>query len=451
MDTIPLTGPRRRFAGRRALPGARENGLAVLAEALLSAEPSGNAVPEPPGASPSPAALEVAAPVAREADIPPAEPLRGVYVLVPAGIEPDERRRTALAVACRLAPPARPTAVFLFHDGLADAHILGEVACGRLGPQNYLASADTGHMIATLRSQCEQVGIILLDPPNGELERLGQVAQRAVFVARPDAESVVETYRELKVWRAAGAKSEAALFVVGTAGAGQAGRLHRRLRIAVRRFLGWDLAIQGYLASDATPAGPDRPEPLRVLSQAPAEEIWPWLLSPAAGDKVPRASAALVAPAPVAVAPDRPAAGAAVAGADVAAVFSLWSPATQHALLAVIESQVPSLVAGDLRQIFRVEVDEPDAPPLAAVRDDGALVAILLADRAAPLDTSAAETWLVRHRSLLARAYPSSRISPDAAPAAIVLAPLEPGPATDGIRRFLPVKAGGQRGIVFLP
>jgi hypothetical protein len=102
------------------------------------------------------------------------------------------------------------------------------------------------------------------------------------------------------------------------------------------------------------------------------------------------------------------------------------------------------------RLVVRVEVDEPDAPPLAAVRDDGALVAILIADGRRPADARAAEHWLAVHRALLARAYPSAGIRAEAAPAAVVLAPLEPAPA-DGVRRFLPVKVGGRQGVVLLP
>jgi hypothetical protein len=97
-----------------------------------------------------------------------------------------------------------------------------------------------------------------------------------------------------------------------------------------------------------------------------------------------------------------------------------------------------------------VEVDEPDAPLLAAVRDDGALVAILIADGRRPVDARAAEHWLAVHRALLARAYPSAGISWEAAPSAVVLAPLESA-AADGVRRFLPVKIGGRQGIVLLP
>jgi hypothetical protein len=67
------------------------------------------------------------------------------------------------------------------------------------------------------------------------------------------------------------------------------------------------------------------------------------------------------------------------------------------------------------------------------------------------VETRAAEEWLRVHRSLLVRAYPSAGISADAAPAAMVLAPLEVPTVTDGRRRFLPVQCGGRKGVVLLP
>jgi hypothetical protein len=58
---------------------------------------------------------------------------------------------------------------------------------------------------------------------------------------------------------------------------------------------------------------------------------------------------------------------------------------------------------------------------------------------------------MAAHRSLLARAYPCSGLRADAAPTAVVLAPLETPPGADGIRRFLTVRIGGHRGIVLMP
>jgi hypothetical protein len=118
--------------------------------------------------------------------------------------------------------------------------------------------------------------------------------------------------------------------------------------------------------------------------------------------------------------------------------------------VAAIEAQPPAALGKSLRQVLRVDVDEPGAPPLAAVRDDGTLVAILLAREGEPVDTRAGARWLTAHRRLLVRAYPSAGIREDAEPTAIVLARMEPPPA-DGTRRFLPIQLGGRRGIVLLP
>jgi len=138
------------------------------------------------------------------------------------------------------------------------------------------------------------------------------------------------------------------------------------------------------------------------------------------------------------------------APADVCPVFSVWQPADRAELLAAIEAQAPSLLAADLRVVFRVDVDEPGAPPLAAVRAEGALVAILVTAPGEAADTAAAERWLAVHRSLLARAYPSAGIAAEGGASAVVLAPLQ-SPPPDGLRRFLPIRMGGHRGVVLVP
>ena len=120
-------------------------------------------------------------------------------------------------------------------------------------------------------------------------------------------------------------------------------------------------------------------------------------------------------------------------------------------MVAAVREQGASLFGGSLRLAFEVDVDEPGAPPLAAVRDNGALVAILLPEPGETADTAAAERWLRVHASLLARAYPSSGIAAGSEASAVVLAPLETAPASDGVQRFVPVKLGGHRGVVLLP
>jgi hypothetical protein len=355
---------------------------------------------------------------------------------------------------------------------------------------------------------------VLLESSRGVPGDLAGRVQRTVFVARADAESVVETYRELKAWRARGPALPAALFVVGTDGAAEAGRLLGRLRRASREFLGCDLANQGFLTSDAAALAAEHPEPPRIQARVPIGEIWPRLLgadgdreAQPANDVLGRASASETsetAPAAHVQSPvaNRPiSAGDALAitrdshlllggaaqqkayprvsesivpataardgktgdcpgflggkpggaaGADVWSVFSPWRPEGREELVAAIEAQPPAMIEKSLRQVIRVDVDESDAPPLAAVRDDGALVAILLAPVGAAVDTRAAARWLTVHRRLLALAHPHAGIREGVEPSAIVLAPLEAPPAA-GVRRFLPIQLNGHRGIVLLP
>jgi len=473
MDRSGPTGPKRYFAGRREAPLPRQNPFDVLAETLLSPRVA-EASPPPP------APLEARE---RAARLDRAAAPDGLYVLVPAGIEPDDRRRTVLEVARHLALPNRPTAVFVFDGSQVDAHLFGEVAGGRLGPQNYLTAADIDRTIMDLMGQCAQVGIALVGEADGELKRLGPAVRQTIFVSRPDAESIVETYREMKAWRQSGARAEASLLVLGGEGDDEADRVHRRLRKTVRAFLGCDLAIQGYLASAASEPTGERPEPLSLFSQTPAAQIWARLLAatqgdlasaglPAAGTAaasscatgLPGATAGLSGRAvkcPGDVPPQdpgmRPAPAVQAAArrqerapADVCPVFSMWQPADRAELLAAIEAQAPSLLATDLRVVFRVDVDESGAPPLAAVRADGALVAILVTAPGEAADTAAAGRWLAVHRSLLARAYPSAGIAAEGEASAVVLVPLQ-SPPPDGLRRFLPVRMGGHRGVVILP
>ena len=464
--------------------------MAAIAEMLFSSSGGGAALAAPPAGAPEPAVPAAPAAVASlaphpasEAEdggfLPPAEvnPPQGLYVMVPAGIGLSDRRRTALAVAASLAPHGGTTAVFLLEGGAADAHVLGEPACGRLGREHYLDPADTGRAIRELLSQCDQVAVVPLEASSSMPRGLAGRVRRTVFVATADAESVVETYRELKAWRKRGLALPAALFVVGTDGAAETGRLVGRLRRASREFLGCDLANQGFLAPEAATLAADHPEPLRILNHAPLGEIWPRLLGDdgeksAAVDAVKYRDSHLFFGG---AAQERPYASVSestlpaadegegkiggcpsflgpvvAAGAEACSVFSPWRPEGSEALVAAIEAQPPAALGKSLRQLLRVDVDEPGAPPLAAVRDDGTLVAILLAREGEPVDTRAGARWLTAHRRLLVRAYPSAGIREDAEPTAIVLAQMEPPPA-DGTRRFLPIQLGGRRGIVLLP
>jgi hypothetical protein len=437
-EIVSAAGPRR-FTGSRApdpaAPGRR--GFDALCDVLLSPDDGRIAEHAPPPAAPPKA-------------------IRGLYVLAMAGVEPAARRQTALAVAHELAPRSAPAAVFLFENGRADAHLLGEPACGRLGPQSYLASADMGENAARLASRCDQVGLALLDSVTAVPADLAPAVRCAVFVATPGAESLVETYRELKTWFAAPlagrcASAGAALFVVGSDGGREVRWLHERLNKVARRFLDCDVAIQGFLAGASGAGLPT--EPLRLFAGAPSASVWSALAS--AVEREPFSSFPSNPQSALRHNSGRPELGRGAAirnpqSSSSAAVIGLWHPHDREALFAAVEAQVPALLGERCRLVLRVEVDEPDAPLLAAVRDDGALVAILIADGRRPADARAAEHWLAVHRPLLARAYPSAGISAEAAPSAVVLAPLEPA-AAEGVRRFLPVKVGGRQGIVLLP
>jgi hypothetical protein len=428
-------------------PGGRPEDMAAVADVLLSAPPA----QEAPAAAPREAPGE---PLLAPTALPPAAPLSapGLCVLIPTGLDGPDRRRTAIAVAQRLAPHGSATALFLFEHGQADAHILGEVGCGRLGPQSYLSAEGPARATTDLVIQCDHVVVIALDGACGALGRLGRVAARTVFVATSDAESLLETYRGLKSCRASAAELETSIFIVGANGPEEAGRLHRRLSRAARQCLGMEVAIEGFLPNlDAVSPRPDHPEPLRVLAQAPAEEIWLPLIA-AGKDRWIAPAAPLPAPAATEAPPAPAMAARPMAPADeICPAFMVWTPEDRATLLAAIERQGAAPLDASLRALFRTEVDEPGAPPLTAVGSDGALVAVLVARPGEPVDTRAACRWLTLHRHLIACAYPCAGIAEEAEPSAIVLAPLSAPAVADGLRRFLPVRMGGRQGIVMLP
>ena len=452
MEATDLTVRRRRFAGRRGAAGMEETEFAALANVLLSPRPA-----EPVPGSHEAEAVAAGPPAAGP---PAAGPLvgRGLYLMIPAGIDPDGRREAALTAARRLAPHRGPAAVFVFENGRVDAHLLGELACGRLGPENYLGAADTDRAVGDLVGLAEQIAVIVLDPATNDLRRLEGAACRTIFLAAPNAEGIVETYRTLKAWRLSGTPSEAAVLFVDSNGDRGADDLQQRLRRAAQRFLGRDVAVQRVASVGGDGSVTELPETVRILTQTPADQVWPRLLA-AAGCDVPADAVAVEgtlpppAAAPKAAAPEAvegPHAGPARAAA-VCPAFGLWEPTDRRELLSVVREQIPSFFGDSLAFAFEVDVDEPGAPPLAAVRDDGALVAVLVAQPGEAVDTQAAERWLRVHASLLARAYPSSRVRSEAKPSAVVLAPVEATAAGDGVRRFVPVTMGGHKGVVFLP
>ncbi len=450
IDAWRTAAPKRHFAGRTGAVPSRPEDLAALADALLSPPPAETpavmadaADPRVPRAAcpPVPAEQITGGQAARGTPAPSID----LYLMIPAGLDGPDRRRAALAAAAHLAPQGRSAALFLFEGGRADAHILGNLGCGRNGPEGCIASADPGRTVAELVAQCDQVAVISLDGPRDALRRLGPLAARTVFVAGADPEGLVEAYRSLKSWRADGPSSEAALFIVGADGPDEAGQLHRRLARVARQCLGVELGNGGFLpALAADVRGQASVAPPPILQETPAEEVWPRLVSAA---RLRRTETALVMPAP----PPTAVPQAAPAPADGYRVFVPWHPESHEALLAAIEVQGPALLADSLQQIFRVEVDEPGAPPLAAVRADGALVAILVPGPGETADAPAASRWLAVHRKVLARAYPCSGIREDVDPSAIVLAPVAAPAAADGIRRFVPVRMGGHLGVVLVP
>ena len=498
---------------------------------------------EAPIAAPARAALALpAGPRAAARRGHEAPSVGALYAIVPAGIDPADRRRVSLEAAARLARPDRPAAVLVFDAGHVDAVVVGGAEPLAACNITHLDDSDYEWRVREIIERWGPVGLVALDESAEDLRRIGCAAGRPIFLAAADEEGIVEAYRGLKLWRRVGAGTEAALFLPDAPTPQLAAHLHRRLARAAQEFLGCDLALQQESAG-AAEAG--RFYRVRcVFAGAAAAEIWPLVLSaagiagepPGAGDAPATADEARAtaqeapatadeapmtedsgaagdagseaaadatresqpegtgpgqsddrseagaqgqpAPAPAAqpvpplaedkeapepteaqAAPDvtqaqaEPEAGdgGAAQAADGGVVLAPWTPADRGEILAILLAQAPALVPGPVRCVFRVDVDEPAAPPLAAVRQDGALVAILLAVTGEQADTAAAEAWLAVHRSLLARAYPAAGISAAVGPTSVVLELFAPPPAAPGVRRLLLVMVGGRPAIVVMP
>jgi hypothetical protein len=381
-----------------------------------------------------------------------------VSLLIACGLNGADRRRIAVAAAARIATPGEPAGCLVIERGRADGYALSSVTNGETSaPADFI-------------SACGEVAVAALDGAGD----LGLAAGRTIFLTGPDIEELLETYRGLKSWRATRTDrqaSAAAIFVVGAAGGEEARKVHHRLAAVARQCLGLELADAGFMPpSSAADVAAVR----RVFSDAPAAEILPRLSAttqpagdtgglPASADdqSLPASESpndnttSLTAPLvkcsdPIDQGrPDQPAS----AKQDDAEyrVFSPWSPESREALIAAVEAQGPAIEPGSFQQLFRIEVDEPGAPPLAAVRADGTLVAVLVTAPGESPDAPAACRWLAMHRKLLMRAYPCSGISADVEPSAIVLAPAGAPAVADGVRRYVAVRTGGHRGIVVLP
>ncbi len=459
--------------GPAAGPGGA-GGLSAVADLLLSGPGDSPAVPAraPAAAARAAEPSPRGAPAVAEADVtdgpaPEAAPPRGVYMLVPAGVNPAARRQAALDAAARLAARDRPAAVLLFEGGRVDAHVLGETAGGRLGPQNYFGGADLGQAVRRLADHCDPIALVPLDAPEAVFDGLPPAVERPVFLVDADAESLVEAYRTLKTWRQAGAAGRSAV-LYGDGSPAAAGPRHARLRQAARAFLGCDLARQRTRHGDAARRGMAAASGVRVFAGARAEDVWAPLLAvaaeasaagavetPPAERDVPETVAA--EPAAPAVAEDTPVRGVCAAphraagpAPSVRPAFTLWRPESRDELLDAMEAQLPALLGEAYPHVFRVDVAEPGAPPLVAVRLDGTLVALRFGEANEAVPTEPTRRWLRVHWPLLVRAYPHANLPEEPRVETMVLAAARPDPSDGTVHRFVPVRLGGHKGIVLL-
>ncbi len=271
---------RRPPGGARPAPAAPA-GFDALAEVLLSQDPTAPApAPDPAHAFPpeSPAPGDASdLPLATQA-----APQEGLIVCLTGGLEPALRRQAALATAARLAPHSGGAAVILLEGGRADVH--RAEGNGEAG-----AAAPAAGLAALLASAAR----VLVAPLGGGgatgLARRAPPGARPVVLAQPDAESLLEAYRELKAWHQARGPGPMGLVALG-AEPTEAARLHGRLRAAAAHFLESDLGL------DAVLTGRAEPPPPCVLAGVPEADVWAALAGGPAERLTPPRPAATVTP-----------------------------------------------------------------------------------------------------------------------------------------------------------
>ena len=221
--------------------------------------------------TPSPEApaefAELALPQERPAHCPPLAILCGA-------VEPALRLRYALDAARQLTQVEDLT-VMLVNGGQVDCYVLGD---GGLDLSVAVGASDVDETVAHVLGEAPGLGVIFFGPTGGRWLETGGWLRRGIVLAMPDAESVVEAYRELKSTIVHGAEPPA-VFVVGAGEHGQVRRCHGRLARVAERFLAKTipLAGPGQVGLDDVPGGElyhdDKLTP--VFAGVAAELVWP--------------------------------------------------------------------------------------------------------------------------------------------------------------------------------
>jgi hypothetical protein len=430
-------------------------------------------------------AEKVETPLAPQAAPLPSLPLLAILA---GGLPPERRMALARAAARRLAASDCSALLVIFRGDRACLQVLGDglAACD---------DADPGRKIDRLLAAVKQVMIVLPESAAIHLAADRQLPEHCVVLVTPDAESLVEAYRELKVATAVTCGLVPDVFVFDGSTAAAAEETYRRLARVSIAHLGGTPTFAGRCLDRLADAARECAAPQTVMDYAEAalvyERLRP-LLERRRADG-PAADRQADEPAGWGETDDELAEAATKCGAaqgatqheagtrqttpPVAAVleavappssrllktFTTWSPPTTAELLAAVKRSFAGLLPEargllDLDGVVRA-AEQPDA---IVIDSAGRPVAVLVAedgDLTVLRRAAEARRWLGDYLKLLARAYPQAGLNAisEAGPS-IVVAPAE---ATGELEALCPsevelatwtgVAYGDVRGLLFRP
>jgi len=382
------------------------------------------------------------------------------------GLPPERRAALSRAAIRRLvpcdahAPP--PPVVLLSGNRAAVLTMAGQ----KIEPSALCdVAADAGRLV-----------LVIADRAAAHLDAGRRLPDHCAVLVTPDAESLVEAYRELKTATGATTGPVPEVFVLEAGTETVAERTYRRLaRVAIAHlnctptFAGHQLEQIG-TPDDPSAAVPDEDADrvCRIMSSlfAPTDTKAPVSTR---RDTVPQTHQPLT----VEVRECPPTEGRPATAPPIAGVvsqpavrprqpaFTTWEPLGADELLGAARASIDGLLPG-ARGFVQLDglVDAAEQPDALAVDHAGRAVALIVADgqQADALRRAIdAHAWLNAYAGLLARAFPQAGLDPTAQGSqSIVLVPEESAgaleslcPAHVGLAAYTPVACGEMRGLLF--
>lgn len=410
----------------------------------------------------------------------PAEPDGGagprveVTAILAGGLPPERRSQLARAAVRRLAGAdcSAPLVVF----GPQGAAVQTMRPRDDAPPDAAQAAGSAGTLHSLIRSAGRLI-LLVEDRAAAYLDAGRQLPDHCIILATPDAESLVEAYRELKTATGATLGPVPEVFVLDAADNAGAERAYRRIARVAIAHLSCTPTYAGRCLGSADPQDAPCCEPVTLLAERDADRVYRLVRPHVAGAAQPPAATSRPrTPEPsvaVEVAPTQPAEGRTrtlppIAGVvnvvparAAAPLFTTWQAASAEQLMEAVEASIAGLLP-EARGLLATDglIEAAEQPDAIAVDRAGRPVALLLAEGpGADVLRRAVDAlaWLKTYGPLLARAFPQAGLDPQPGEAlSIVLAP--EGVADDleslcpprvGLAAYVPVACGEVRGLLF--